>query len=217
MDQGPWGFRGSSETFSVDFFRVPLIHAKKKKKFLTQLLVVAAAAGASACVTPILAANGCAHVPGYDIATDTAGPFSAIARNTAPEVEGHGGIFHAATMGGEYYILENNAMAKSAIRCHGAAPNTFTLETYTNGAWRPIKISDTPVFGPLSWGNIYAGWQAQAYWHDVEGQGRLYLGSKGNTTWAVKKVGDSLDWAIRFLGSGGSLQEGETATFLSIS
>ena len=58
-------------------------------------------------------------------------------------------------------------------------------------------MSPYPYDAEILWGT--GGPKISGYWHDKEGQGPLYIGSHGVTTWGVMDQ-DSTYWEVRLLG-----------------
>jgi hypothetical protein len=94
------------------------------------------------------------------------------------------------------------------------------IEGLTTVGWQQLTVSPYPYDAEVMWGT--GGPALQAYWHDVLGEGSLYLGAEGNTTFGIM-VEDSDQWSARLLGpdsalpwNGSALYPGEVISYLKV-
>jgi len=178
-------------------------------------------------VTSIAAEGGCSVYPDYDASSGTTSPFILTTESSGSPVEGYGASYilqnSDSSAIGRINIVDDNMQAKVAIRCNDATG----LEAWT-GVWSPLNLDEYPYDAELMWG--VPGPAVEAYYHDVEGEGSLYLGSQGVTKWGIVKIDKDpaagvpyAYWNMRLLGpdsqlpgTNQSLLPGEYETFLKI-
>ncbi|KAI1474678.1 hypothetical protein K445DRAFT_323240 [Daldinia sp. EC12] len=155
-----------------------------------------------------LPSEDCSSYPGYDAATNTAGPWIlqlVDSDNTA--IEGFGdtsaysisfnpGVDHKPTLRWGYITFPtNNQIAKTALKCDGgvlkALVNTDLTDAGapTNAQWSELLFpSNAPYDAPLLW-KITDGIAPQIFEHYVDGvkQDGVFLGAYNTSTrWGLK-------------------------------
>lgn len=127
-------------------------------------------------------------------------------------------------------IHSNPIYAQNVFQCQSASTD-LVLSGFGN-PWNPCsdinwytavlssgsQNNTQPGKGSLALGNDVTGVPLRFYWHDVKGEGKLYLGRDGNTTWGVTKDPGGefpISWRLRFVGKK-ALKKGEVPVFVSL-
>ncbi|TAQ85769.1 hypothetical protein B7494_g5911 [Chlorociboria aeruginascens] len=169
-------------------------------------------------VTTELAPGGCSAYPVYDASIGIAGPWILqLSDSDNSAIDGYGDdsqvIRQAGSTGitqGRISIVNNNQLAKNAIRCNDATGLEGYVATGVSGyTWQQLNITEYPYDAELMYGLGQYSTPVEAYYHYIDGvqQPGLYLGQDGYTTWGVKLYpadSGSLDgnpyWQLRLLG-----------------